>query len=635
MQQSPKTSYRSDINGLRAWAVLAVVLFHFKVPYFGGGFVGVDVFFVISGFLMTSIIVPKLQSHNFNYLAFCFARTRRIVPALVFLVCVLIILGYFLLPTVELQKLSKHSISAVSFVSNILFDRESGYFDQASETKWLLHTWSLSVEWQFYLIFPLLLMLLGMKGSMRLIAFGIIAMFVFSLSTSIYYSGSSSSYFLLHTRAWEMLAGGIVWLLSRQTIPQPYRTLTFSLGFVFIILSILLFDKSTSWPSYNALLPTLGAAMVILARSQSTLLTDNRIFQWVGTRSYSIYLWHWPIYVASVYSLIDSYWFVTLSGILLSLLLGQLSYNFIENKGQKTLSKSTYKSQFGLVFIALSLCIFVCFIFFKFEVPGRIEQRIEIASNEATNFHPLRTKCHISVGSESPGCIYGGEDIAAILIGDSHADSVVSSIQEALPSQNNGVLGWTYSGCPTIFEARTKSGSSCQQFNSWVKAEVKGYESDIPLIIVNSLANALNQQRILVSDQRMSGEDYRDTFVNKYKSSICELAQDRKVYITSTIPSMDVNVPNHMARTMTVGKKINEVTIPYGRYLKDTESILSAQRELTEQCDNVTLLDVSEYLCDKNVCYGSEAGRPLYFDATHLSEFGNKKLVPLFLKVFQ
>ena len=213
MQPVNLIDFRPDINGLRTWAVLAVVLYHFKVPGFGGGFVGVDVFFVISGFLMTSIIVRGLERDRFSVISFYMARARRILPALLVLCAVLLALGWFLLLPPDYKMLGTHSVTAVSFWSNLRFWQEAGYFDTSSHEKWLLHTWSLSVEWQFYLVLPLLLWGMWRIKPGRAAQIGLTSVvLVTSLLACIWLTPAdpTQAFFGLHTRAWEMLAGGLL-----------------------------------------------------------------------------------------------------------------------------------------------------------------------------------------------------------------------------------------------------------------------------------------------------------------------------------------------------------------------------------------------------------------------------------------
>ena len=207
------TVFRADINGLRAWAVMAVVLFHLYPGAISGGFVGVDIFFVISGLLMTSIIMRGLNSGNFSFIEFCLARTRRIFPALWGLITVLLVLGWFWLPTSEYQDLGSQTASALLFLSNIHFWRTAGYFDGAASDKPLLHTWSLSAEWQFYMLLPLFLVLLWkLRPEEKTVFVGMIFLFISSLVVSAIATPwkPTPAYYLLPTRGWEMAAGGIV-----------------------------------------------------------------------------------------------------------------------------------------------------------------------------------------------------------------------------------------------------------------------------------------------------------------------------------------------------------------------------------------------------------------------------------------
>ncbi|QJD58739.1 acyltransferase [Pseudomonas sp. gcc21] len=254
----PTRTFRDDINGLRAWAVVSVILFHFHVPGFAGGFVGVDIFFVISGFLMTGIIIRGLEeprsetSNSFSLIGFYLARGVRIIPALLVLCLALLAIGWFFLPAIEYRSLGVHSTSAVGFLSNFKFWAEAGYFDTASHEKWFLHTWSLSVEWQFYLILPLVLMLVWKLAPGRKAAtLAALALVILSLALSVFISDThpGAAFYLLPTRAWEMLAGGLVFLLAdRLSLAERARQWLYGAGFGFIVLSIAAFDSTTVWP---------------------------------------------------------------------------------------------------------------------------------------------------------------------------------------------------------------------------------------------------------------------------------------------------------------------------------------------------------------------------------------------------
>lgn len=276
-------SFRYDINGLRAYAVILVVLFHFGILGFSGGFIGVDIFFVISGFLMTKIIVSGIEKNSFNILKFYLSRAHRIIPALAILCLFITLIGWFTLTPQELKDYSKHAISSLSFISNIQYFREAGYFDAASHEKLLLHTWSLSVEWQFYIILPLLLVLFNkIFKSANTLKILYLILFLISLTLSIIVSKSNSSaaFYLLPTRAWEMMAGGLIFILFQNlTLNNLTKKIIEWIGFILIAISLIIFTGSTLWPSYNAFLPVLGTFLILLANDNNSIFTNNKICQ--------------------------------------------------------------------------------------------------------------------------------------------------------------------------------------------------------------------------------------------------------------------------------------------------------------------------------------------------------------------
>jgi len=322
--------FRKDINGLRAIAVIAVVIFHFNSSWLPGGFSGVDIFFVISGFLMTGIIFRGFEQENFSIVKFYIARVNRIVPALALLCLTLLVLGWLFLPPMDYRTLGKHAQRSIFFVSNFLYLKEAGYFDTPSYEKWLLHTWSLSVEWQFYIVYPVILAVLKKYISLNSIKIcvliGAFLGFVFCVFST--YLWPDASYYLLFSRSWEMMLGGVAFLYP-FALREKGKKIIEGIGGVLIIGSYFLVSKNTPWPGYLALFPVTGTFLIIQAQRSSSLITSNTLFQYLGKWSYSIYLWHWPLVVAIYYfSLNESFIYV---GIILSILFGFLSHKYIES----------------------------------------------------------------------------------------------------------------------------------------------------------------------------------------------------------------------------------------------------------------------------------------------------------------
>lgn len=327
--------FRTDINGLRAFAVLFVVLFHFGIFPFNGGFVGVDIFFVISGYLMTRIIVEGLDSGKFSIWKFYFARCKRIIPPLLLVCLILLSLGYFFVPPAEYATLSKHAFASMAFISNMIYYKEAGYFDTGSSYKWLLHTWSLSVEWQFYLVLPIFLILVATlcKGKYKpaLILFFLLS-FLLGLFLSL--TKPSLSYFFFGSRAWEMIAGGLAYTYSVKSLSVSTRKFVTYAGILILTLSSVFINEHVAWPGMLTLIPVITTAIIIAVGGEGWIV-NNRAAQKIGAWSYSIYLYHWPVLVAAGMFVFNKNVFLNLGLAVLSIILGWLSYSIIENKKGK------------------------------------------------------------------------------------------------------------------------------------------------------------------------------------------------------------------------------------------------------------------------------------------------------------
>jgi len=299
--------YRAEIDGLRALAVLPVILFHAGFEWFSGGFVGVDVFFVISGYLITTIIISEMAEGNFSIVNFYERRARRILPALFFVMAACLPFAWLWLTPTDLKDFGQSLVAVSTFSSNILFWWESGYFDTAAELKPLLHTWSLAVEEQYYILFPIFLMLtwrLGIKWVLLLLSI----VFFISLGLAVWgtqYAANpkiiSGAFFLLPTRGWELLIGVFAaFYLKYNTHLKSHAVnqILSLLGFGMIAYSIIAFDKTTPFPSLYALIPTIGTGLLILCAVPKTLihkLLSIKVIVGIGLISYSAYLWHQPV----------------------------------------------------------------------------------------------------------------------------------------------------------------------------------------------------------------------------------------------------------------------------------------------------------------------------------------------------
>ncbi len=647
---APK-SFRSDINGLRAWAVIAVALYHFGVPGFSGGFIGVDVFFVISGFLMTQIIITGMNAQSFSIWNFYIARANRIIPALLALCIILMISGWFWLPTVDYRKLGTHAATAIAFFSNIKFWNESGYFDTESHDKWLLHTWSLSVEWQFYILLPLAIVIIWRLFGKNGVKWAFIGTAVVSFALSIYLTHRSqgTAFYLLPTRAWEMLVGGLVWWLTTQrTIHERPARLMEITGLAMIAFSIGHFDAGTAWPSGYAALPVIGAALTLAASRRNSPFTTNIIAQRLGNSSYSIYLWHWPIVVLFTYAGIqhETTWIAI--GLLISVGLGELSYQCIENPARKWSGTLDLKSNIAAIGVSVIATGIVAVGVRYQNAEDRIQDNIESAANESLNIKPRRDECLTKSGSESRSCIYGGKNVKAIVMGDSHADAITTAVQAALYNSSDGIVDWSYVSCPTISGIHMTpqdpgSGEDCHGFNEWAISSLKKYDSKIPLIIVNRTSayvfgdhNSKGQEHKLLAyfskNYDTPTKEYLDEFKEHFVDTACAIAKERPVYLVRPFPEMMVNVPKTIARSLIFGKT-EEISISIDDYYKRHAFVWSIQDEAARRC-GARILDPLPYLCNEEHCWGSMNGRPLYYDDDHLSEYGNRLLVPMFRQVF-
>ena len=647
--------FRYDINGLRAWAVISVVLFHFGIPGFSGGFVGVDVFFVISGFLMTGILHQSLSATGaqrpFSLVSFYLSRARRIVPALAALCIALVIAGWFFLSPDDYRMLGTHALSAVIFLSNIRFNREAGYFDSASHEKLLLHTWSLSVEWQFYILLPLIMLLVWkLRPGKQTLTATLSALLVASLVFSVVQTSKnpSSAFFLLTSRAWEMLAGGLVYLAAPRITNPRLASILETIGFALIIFSVMFFDATTSWPGSLALFPVAGTVLVLVSARQRSVWTRGRLIQLTGTTSYSVYLWHWPFSAALVYLNMQGQLKAIGVALLLTAVFSWLSWKYVEEPARQLLSARSQPRTTGWL-IALVATVIVAggVVRLNDGLPSRLPEHINSIFEEANNKNPRRDECHVHGGTPVPECTYGGPRLGVIVIGDSHAAAVIRAVEKALPESSLHVLDWTMAACRTIagidFYGATPYG--CGDFVAQAIQKSHSMESKAPILIVNRLSwtfEGENEETApynpkpgerLINEYETRSPEFIEEMTQGVVETACAFAQDRPTYMLRPIPEMKIDVPRFMGRALLLGKNAR-VSITLDEYSRRHAYAIAAQDRAAQQC-GVKILDVRPALCDESRCWGDRNGRPLYYDEDHLSQRGADLLVPVFSTIFQ
>jgi peptidoglycan/LPS O-acetylase OafA/YrhL len=448
--------FRADVNGLRAIAILSVILYHYGFPGVTGGFVGVDIFFVISGFLLTSIAVSGIRNGTYRWQDFLLHRARRIVPALAVMLLGVLLLGAGNFLSADYDQLSKYARSSILFVSNISYYSNSGYFSPDAKTNMLLHTWSLSVEWQFYLLFAFLCMVFWPKDGLLRKKLGKIAFWsvvIGSLAWALLKTPADphATFYLLPARAWEFMVGSLVAVHGDSIRKRMNTSMLGALGILLLGLSIFGFSAGDAFPGWRAMLPVLGSAALIAAqRSKINEWLATAPFQFFGNISYSLYLWHWPVLVWAKYTL-GNVTPLQSAGLLgIALALSVLSWRFVEKPTRRSLSGFRVSTAYAsAILIAITWSVLV---HKEHGFPTRLPDYLIQAAEAATLKNPHQEACFNdpSAMSHPDGCVEGNGNTppSIALWGDSHADQLQNVVEQLLSGDRLLVL--TYGGCPPL-----------------------------------------------------------------------------------------------------------------------------------------------------------------------------------------
>ena len=630
--------YRSEIDGLRAVAVLPVILFHAGFSTFSGGFVGVDIFFVISGYLITAILITDLNSGRFSILHFYERRARRILPALFFAMLCTLPFAWFWMNPVQLKDFAQSLVAVTTFTSNILFWRETGYFNAASELKPLLHTWSLAVEEQFYIFFPVLLLVLW-RFSSRIVLYIIVALSVTSLFLSHWGSiaAPSATFYLIPTRAWELGAGSICAFLLKNR--QPYKNNALSgLGLILILGSIFLYDSNTPFPSLWALVPVGGTALIILF-AQSTTLTANllsiRPIVFIGLISFSAYLWHQPLFAfAHMQSLSAPPTSTMYLLIALSFGLAVFSWRYIEQpfRGRENSFRITRRQVFGLSISAMALFSAIGLAGhltggapFRQTPSGVAWQDLDLDRRLALN-PGLGLQCIEGNSFQNvvtnPNC-RTGDTPRVLLWGDSYAMHLAGALQASDLSEKHAFIQLALSQCSPILN-RGINGSivtaqECIDFNDQVAAYLK--ESDnIKFVIMSSPYGCFERATFDRAGQRRDtiDEDYCYTQMVETAEMIVSLGKV-PVFVTPP-PANGTDIGQCLGSALA-----RHLPLSVCNYSNSAMSLERIQTyDIMDQLkDHYTVIDLRDTLCFSGVCTTEAEGVFLYRDAGHLSVEGS------------
>jgi peptidoglycan/LPS O-acetylase OafA/YrhL len=649
------TKYRSDIDGLRAIAVLLVVIFHAGFSFIPGGYVGVDVFFVISGFLITGILKKEILSGTFEFKKFYQRRIRRLMPALFVMLIITTLISVIVLLPSDLASYGKSLISVVLSLSNIYFWRENGgYFDSNVEEVPLLHTWSLSVEEQFYLLWPVFLLVFSKYLQDIIFLITLIAMAVTSVFLSQWVSDITfgAAYYLLPTRAFELLIGAILAIAGTRlpSFSGLVMNILAGIGLVLILASAVLLNGDSSFPGFNALYPTIGTALLLFTGRQSGVYV-NRLLSlyplvWMGLISYSLYLWHWPIVVFIRYTGFELSTITSSCIVILSILMGWLSYKYIETPF-RSVGTWNFKETCNRLYILPSIMIIVIGsgIYIQDGIPQRFDSML-IDMEHAVTSKPgvLREGCHspsrLSEVRPSDKCWQGdqiNQEKTALLIGDSHGNHFSGFMDEIAKSSKLGVIDYTMDECLPIFDLpwghNQYYSEICKNRNDISQSYIKNNTFDY--VILAGYWPSDEGYHYIFDDnkKRIKKTDYVSYLETRLAGTLSKIIESgaTPVLIKDSAPS------GHPSPTCSIKKHLfnNALNCNVKKQLVDKRDKMVNDLfiRLEERYSDLIIIDPKDVMCDEQYCFSSLNGIPLFLDKNHLNDEGSRALGRQYLEL--
>jgi peptidoglycan/LPS O-acetylase OafA/YrhL len=628
-------TYRSEIDGLRALAVVPVILFHAGFSVFSGGFIGVDVFFVISGFLITSLLMNDLAQGRFSLLTFYERRARRILPALFLIVALTVPAAWFLFPMGQLKEFGESVASVSVFASNIFFWLHTGYFETASELKPLLHTWSLAVEEQYYLAAPILLRLLWRYARKALMP-ALFAVTVAGLAIAEYGTRMwpEAAFFLAHTRIWELAIGALAALaVIRWGGPRRNNVLSM-LGLAMIVGAVFLYDRGTPFPGVFALLPVVGTVLVLVFAGTGTLtnrILSMPVFVGIGLISYSAYLWHQPLFAYTRYvSIQDPATSVMIGLSAASLGLAYLSWRFVEQpfRNRETVSRHAI---FGFSAAGVIACLVLgAFLAYSDAAKERVTRSgtsyLQLSKSMQSNRGLAR-----SCVDFRPECASGPKPVA-VLWGDSHAMHLALALKNSPTSLP--FMQVTKAVCAPILgiagngeSYNVEWGKGCIRHNDKVYEWIAGHPEVRYVILASQFREVLGEFSLTFPDGAVAHRP-GGVAAARLQETIRRLKElGKTVVLISPTPTRGYDVGRCLVIRNILGQNPDLCNFPLAGQVKEARYLKLA--EIAAE-SGVKLILLSDLICPDGVCRSHLDGTMIYRDEGHLTREGSAKLGALY-----
>ena len=629
-----KLDYRPDIDGLRAIAVSTVVLYHAGISGFSGGFVGVDIFFVISGFLITGIVWSELGEGSFSLQDFYVRRIRRIFPALFAVLFFCSIAAFFLLTPHDLEAFGKSLNATVSFYSNIHWDKNTNYFDGPAIEKPLLHTWSLSVEEQFYAIWPLALLFLSRTVAPRRIPYVVLGLAILSLAfAENNLSGpKNDAFYLPWWRAWELMLGALLALTPLTLRPGRLSAALAGTGLAMIALAVALYSSSTRFPGISALLPCVGAALLIVSGGSSNPF--SRILaiapiRHIGLISYSLYLIHWPLFAFSHLAIGPELSLPLRLGLVFaSVALAHLSWRFVETPFRKA---GFPKLQvFGAAAAAMG-CLLLAGLSFDESggFPFRVNAKVLQFEAEGMNLSKYCRKIHLKeievgdtceLGESRAGEGHGGS-YDFVLWGDSHASHFAPAIDTLARAQKlSGVMLWKTTCHPFLGDPSIKY--RCAKFNESAARWIAAHPVKLVILAGRWATKAKNIR------EYMAQKDPAENQGGLAKTLAFLASQQVAVSVLDQVPDFPKDVKSCVVRAAYYGRDITSCAVEDAARAEERHQVLDGYFRFLKQRYSFPVTSVADAICRHGVCNAMDGENILMSDSNHMTEKGSLYIMP-------